>query len=272
VNSEILFSIWRTMTRIHYFDEQCYRAIEDGRVKCFVYLSSGQEAIAASVAEAFRGYKPQIFCQHRNHAAYLAFGGDPAKLRDQLLQNKHGGDPMFHDPAINFWGHAGLVADQVPIAVGYAFAARTPVVCFLGDSTVEEDVFWPPLGVAHMNELPILFVCEDNGLSVITSTIKRRYWNAIDVLRGYDINALEMMDEPEQVYSATCLFLTQPVIPMFLQVQCCRKYRHVGAGRDGEMAWDQMAIVREALMAVDAGRAGTIESEAIKEMEELWTR
>ena len=268
MNNEAHFAIWRSMCRIREFDEQVYKAVESKRVKCFVYLSSGQEAIAASVAEAFRGFKPTIFCQHRSHAAYIAFGGDVVRLRDELLLGKLG-DPMIHDPKINFIGHSGLVGDQVPIAVGYAFASNTPVVCFLGDSTVEEDVFWPSLGFAVTHDLPVLFVCEDNGLSVVTRTEKRRSWDSVSIADAYNINTYASRDEPQVIYDMTVEF-TKDLLPTYGEFSCCRKYRHVGIGVDNEMAWDRMTAVRNTLRQIDRDRADRIEADAISEMEDLW--
>ena len=270
MNYENSFQAWRKMVRSSEFDEQVYKAVEQKRVKCFVYLSSGQEAIAASVAQAFYGYKPPIFCQHRSHSAYISFGGDPAKLRDELL-NGVLGDPMINDPAIRFYGHSGLVADQVPYAVGYALGNNEPVVCFIGDSTVEEDVFGPSLGLAVTHKLPVLFVLEDNGLSVITQTATRRSWSAVSLATGYGARAAEFIDDPQMIYGAAKMFLgSEPRGPMLLDIHCCRKYRHVGVGKDGDMAWDRLALTREYLNQVDASRTKEIESSAREEMDVLW--
>lgn len=254
------------MARIRWFDEGVRANID--RIHRFVYLSSGQESIAASIAEAFKDILPYVFCQHRGHAAYIAFGGNLEKLRDELLGlptgccGGKGGDPMIHDPNINFMGHSGLVADQVPIAVGMAFATKHPTICFFGDSTVEEDVFWPAVGFAATHNLPVLFVCEDNGLSVITQTHKRRSWNPVNVARGYGIANFEITDSPEQIHEVACAFRDFPT-PTFLQVQCCRKYWHVGVGQDGPMAWDRLELTR------GPGRE-LIELAAMDEMVKLW--
>ena len=267
--------IWRAMCRAHWLDEGCHQALVDGRVKCFTYLSSGQEAIAAAVACAFRDRKVNLFCQHRNHGAYLSFGGDPVKLRDELLGLETGttrgigGDPChaFDGDQAKMWGHSGLVADQVPIAVGMAFATGQWSICFFGDSAVEEDVFWPAVGFAVTHRLPVLFVCEDNGLSVITETAKRRSWEAVNVARSYGIIAdnLENDDDPAGIVTFLQTTINIPR-PIFVNIRTCRKYRHVGPGSDGPMKWDRMAMVRERM-----GEAGAeIERTAKREMEELW--
>lgn len=269
MTNEAWFNIWRNVCRSHQFDEQVYRAVEQGLVRCFVYLSSGQETIAAAIAEAFRGYKPPIFTQHRGHAAYISFGGDVLRLRNELLMG-YGGDPMIDDPNIRFFPHSGLVADQVPIAVGYAFASKQPVVCFCGDATVEEDVFWPAIGFAATHDLPVLFVIEDNGLSVVTTKGKRRSWEAAKVAEAYDIAATTIMDDTLDIYEFATEFVRQRR-PLFLEVLTNRKYRHVGIGVDAELAWDRLEIFRGRLCDIDSPRVAEIEAQAREEMSSLWS-
>ena len=267
--------IWRAMSRTHWFDEGCHQALVDGRVKCFTYLSSGQEAVAAAVACAFRDREVNLFCQHRNHAAYIAFGGDVAKLRDELLGLETGttrgvgGDPChaFDGERAKMWGHDGLVGSHVPIGVGMAFATGEQSVVFFGDSAVEEDHFWPAVGFAVTHNLPVLFVCEDNDLSVITRTEKRRSWRAAGVAASHGAIYVGDFDNDDPFQLLDFLRWPRAVArPMFVNVRTCRKYRHVGAGSDGPTAWDRMAMVRERM-----GEAGVeIEQAARREMEELW--
>ena len=275
MNTQSLLNIWRNVARAHYFDEQLYAAIESDRVKCFAYLSSGQESIAASVAEACSGIKPAIFCQHRNHAAYISFGGDVEKLRDELLgfstgcTGGVGGDPMIHDPSIKFFGHSGLVADQVPIAVGYAIASGSPVVCFCGDGTVEEDVFMPAIAQAAYEGAPILFIIEDNDLSVITRKAKRRRWDAPSVIRSYGVETHSLRDSPQAIVD--CVNGWPSVQhPLALQIYCERRYRHVGIGSDGPLKTDRFMKIRERASEIDVMATAVIEGNAIQEMADLW--
>lgn len=272
-------SIWHTMCRVHFFEEQCHQALVDGRVKCFTYLSSGQEAIAAAVAEAVKDIKVNVFCQHRNHDKFIAFGGDVEKLRDELLglptgtTGGIGGDPAHHFKTDKVWmvGHDGLVASQIPIAVGMAFASHQPSICFLGDSSVEEETFAPSIGFAVTHKLPVLFVEEDNGLSVITEKSKRRAWSSGEVAVGYGCNTIDLPDEPFSLYNTIAdIAEGDDKEPWYFHITTCRKYRHVGAGNDGPMAWDRMAMVREAMIERYGMGAQKLEAQAKKEMEELW--
>mgnify|MGYP001583176898 CR=1 FL=1 len=271
--------IWRAMCRTHWFDEYLHGKLVDGTVKCFVYLSSGQEAIPAAVACAFRDKKVNLFCQHRSHAAYIAFGGDMVKLRDELLGLETGttrgvgGDPChaMESEQAKMWGHSGLVADHVPIAVGMAFATREWSVCFFGDSAVEEDVFWPAVGFAVTHHLPVLFVEEDNGLSVVTETAKRRSWQGNSVASGFQCWNMALEDDPFALAEIVSK-CTQIRGPRYFRVRTCRKYRHVGPGSDGPMKWDRMQMIRLKFLSdgpQDAFEAARIESEMKREIEDL---
>jgi TPP-dependent pyruvate/acetoin dehydrogenase alpha subunit len=270
---------WRSMCRIHWFEELCHAAIEDGRIKNFTYLASGQESVAAAIAAAFSAGRINVFPQHRNHDSYLSFGGDLTKLRDELLGLETGttkgigGDPMhaFVDDRVRYIGHSGLVGDSLPIAVGMAYATKEWSIVFMGDATCEEETFAPSIGFAKTHELPVLFVCTDNDLSVITTKEKRRSWDVVDVARGYGVDALHLSDNPFEI-CACVKALRASRRPALINIPVQRKYRHVGAGVDGPMAWDRMQLTRDMLALYDPDQTREIEEAARKEMEVLWTQ
>jgi acetoin:2,6-dichlorophenolindophenol oxidoreductase subunit alpha len=278
----LMFELWRRMCRIHHFCEYEYRAKEDGRIGGYIYLPSGQESIASAVAAAFvdAGIRPSVFMQHRNQDKLCAFGADMTKVRDELLGRETGttrgvgGDPM-HDAQDAEWGkifgHDGFVGSHVPIAVGYAYATQEWTACFMGDGTVEEDCWAPSIGFAADQRLPILFVVEDNDLSVITTKEKRRSWDVANVAKGYGMDAMHLSDDPFEIYSFVKGLLASKR-PALINVSVQRKYFHVGAGQDSEMKYDRMQLTREALSLIDPVKTKQIEDEARKEMEELWTQ
>jgi pyruvate dehydrogenase E1 component alpha subunit len=222
------------------------------------------------------GVRPNVFCQHRNHDILCAFGADMTKVRDELLgletgtTHGLGGDPCHHDQSAQYgkiWGHIGLVGDQVPIAVGMAYATNEWSVCFLGDATVEEDNFWPSVGFAVTHKLPVLFVELDNGLSVITRREVRRLWDSQKVAVGFGCAAETVMDHPVQVAAAVELISNHR--PVYLRVLTNRRYRHVGAGTDGPVVC-QMEHYRQEMYGKYGDKARAIESAAILEMERIW--
>lgn len=222
------------------FEEECERQIRAGRVHCPVYLSTGQEYVAATVAVWCEEYSVtlQIFIQHRAHSVYLAFGGNPADLVRQILHGMEGSNCIQSvNPLI--YGHDALLGTQVPIAVGACYGNRQPTVCFLGDAAAEEDYVLAAFGWAATQRLPILFVVEDNNLSILTEKRVRRSWSVAKVARGFGLNAQYEPDDPEHLYD---VIPQQRLWPALLNVRTTRLRWHSGAGSDGP-AFDRHAVV-----------------------------
>lgn len=143
------------------------------QVKCPVHLSLGQEY---APSEIHKYIKPEdwLFSTHRNHGHYLAKGGSEEKLWNEIKGKRTGinrglaGSQCYSDPSINF--HASsIVGGSIGIACGTALALKGSgriVVCCFGDAATETGVFWESLGFAALKSLPMLFVCENNGMSV----------------------------------------------------------------------------------------------------------
>ncbi len=275
-SKENSIEMFRRMCLSRFFDEQAYQASKEGLLKSLIYLSAGQESIAAAISTVMSG--SYIFTQHRGHAPYLCFGGDLEKFIDELLGlptgccKGMGGSPCIQDPKIRMIGHEGLIGEHVPIAVGAAYADRSSrVVCFFGDGAVEEDYFFGALGFAATHKLPILFVCEDNDLSVLTPTRDRRTWQIHDIARAFGISAIDIADDPWLVQHHAQEMSKK--LPGFLNVRTCRYYWHVGAGQDGPPEWDRFALVQEKLRAMGLGaRAAAVEKETKEHVESVWKR
>ncbi|MHC4362224.1 MAG: thiamine pyrophosphate-dependent enzyme, partial [Planctomycetota bacterium] len=137
--------IFEGMSLVRYFELGLMDAVKEKRVAYNVYLSTGQEAIAAALSLKVRDY--MIFAQHRAHDIYLTFGGDPSKLRDELLglpsgtsRGRAGSNCLqYHQDGISMYGHHGLIGENVPQAVGAALATAGNTVTIFGDGAAEED-------------------------------------------------------------------------------------------------------------------------------------
>ncbi len=171
---DLSLAMFKKMCLVRYFELGLIGAIEEKRVNYQVYLSSGQEAVAAALATEIRDYL--IFTQHRAHDVYLTFGGSPEMLRDEFLglptgtsQGKAGSNCLqFHQNGISMFGHHGLIGENVPQGVGAALATKKKTVCFFGDGSAEEDYVFSAMGFAVTHKLPVYFVCIDNDLSILT--------------------------------------------------------------------------------------------------------
>lgn len=276
-NHNDLLTIFRRMCMIRYFESELIEAVKDGRVTYQVYLSLGQEAISAAMSLAIIDY--QIFTQHRCHAVYLAFGGPPEKLRDELLglhTGTSGGRAgsnciQCHDNGIVMFGHHGLIGENVPLAVGAALGSHKPTVCFFGDGAAEEDYVFTAMGYAATHKLPVLFVCEDNNLSILTPISIRRNWSLTAVANALGMPAIDITDDPWTILHHTRNLTTQ--LPAFMNIFTCRANWHVGIGTDGPPEWDRWSIVKDQLKELGLSQEiQEIEIEVRNNMEQLWQK
>ena len=226
------------------FDEVVFEKLQDKTIAYPTYLSVGQEFISATIAQVLEGknIEPDIFIQHRGHATYLSFSGDVVQLIDELLGRKSGcangmgGSASIQSIEKNIYGHDGLMGSQVPIAVGSCYATKKPTIVFMGDSSAEEDYVFSSIGWAATKKLPILFVVEDNNLSILTEKKVRRNWQMHKVAEGFGVSAVDISDSPYNIADALEDVFEYPKL---LNINTIRKYWHAGAGIDDPHVYDR---------------------------------
>ena len=271
---ERTLAIWRRMCLVRHFDLRVRRAHETKEVESLVYLSVGQEAIAAALGTVMEG--SLVLGQHRAHSLYLAFGGRPERLIDELLGldsgccGGMGGSPPIHDLERGIIGHSGLIGDHVPIAAGVALARpESRVVCVFGDGAAEEDYVLGAFGMIASRKLPVLLVCEDNDLSVLTPTPVRRTWEVATVAESFGIPSVDVTDDPWLIAHWAERFAER--LPALINVRTCRELWHVGTGCDGPPEWNRWALVQDTLARLGLARAAqVIEQDVEAEVERLW--
>ena len=171
----MLGSLWR----IRIFESQVQRLAAAGEVPGFPHLSTGQEAVAVGVC-AHLTREDALFTGHRGHGHTLAKGSDVQATfaevigRDSGLCRGRGGSMHLVDAANGMLGATGVVAGNLPLAAGAAWAfqskgAAAISVVFFGDGATGAGVFHETLNLAMLWKLPLLFVCENNGYAEFTS-------------------------------------------------------------------------------------------------------
>lgn len=255
------------------FEFQVARAFDEKRIRAPIYLSVGQEHIPAAIASVENQW--MIFAQHRAHSYYLSFGGAPAALVDELLHRPTGcaagmgGSASIHSREIGMFGHSGLMGDQVPIAVGAALVSRKRTLAVVGDASVEEDYVFGAMAFAATKRAPVLFVCEDNDLSILTPVATRRSWNMVDVARSLGLRAADVTDDPWLIAQTVREFL--PELPCFLNIRTCRHLWHAGTGTDGEPEWNRYDLFKAALADMVGSETVTaLERDAAERVSRLW--
>jgi pyruvate dehydrogenase E1 component alpha subunit len=167
------------MMLLRKFDERVGDLFRKAKLPGFVHLYIGEEAIATGVCAALRP-DDYITSTHRGHGHYIAKGGDPKACMAELYGKSsgccHGKGGSLHvaDASVGMLGANGIVAGNLPIAVGAAYAAAKIlkngriVVAFLGDGATNEGAFHEAMNLAGAWRLPVVFVCENNYYGVGT--------------------------------------------------------------------------------------------------------
>ena len=257
------------------FEQYVFDGIRNKMFKFPIYLSAGQEYISATIAEVMHRKKiqPNIFIQHRGHSTYLSYDAPVELLIDELLgrptgcANGMGGSASIHSKEKNIFGHDGLMGSQAPIAVGHCYSTKHPTIVHLGDASAEEDYVLGALGWASTKKLPMIFVVEDNNLSILTEKKMRRNWELPDVAKAFKMKGFNTSDDPLELAN----FLRNNSFadgPILLNVNTHRKFWHSGAGIDDENIFDRYRFEMEAL----GEEAVQIDTQAKQRVEELWQK
>lgn len=220
--------------------------MEDG-MKTPVHLSLGEEAIAAGVTQAIRK-DDQIFGTYRNHGIYLARTGETNKFFGELYGKETGvakgkaGSMHMFSPEDNFLGASAIVTTVIPVAVGAAFANKYKneeknSFAFFGDGAMEEGAFWESINFAGLKKLPIIFICEDNGLAIHAHIKDRQSFKDITgIVKKFGFNVYkETSTDPEVIYNLTIKAIKdckKNKKPSFLHLKYYRYLEHVGIFED----------------------------------------
>ncbi|WP_156460037.1 thiamine pyrophosphate-dependent dehydrogenase E1 component subunit alpha [Mesorhizobium sp. Root157] len=177
---EQLRDVLYKMYLIRRFEEGAEDSYMRGLIHGTMHLSIGQEASAVGICTPLNE-DDQITSTHRGHGHCIAKGADVKRMFAEFFGKTtgyckgRGGSMHIADVAKGNLGANGIVAGGIPIAVGAALSAKRMktgkvVVSFFGDGANNEGAFHEALNMASIWKLPVIFVCENNGYGMSTST------------------------------------------------------------------------------------------------------
>jgi pyruvate dehydrogenase E1 component alpha subunit len=164
------------MLRIRRFEERCVELYTETKIRGFLHLYIGEEAVAVGAMQAL-GPEDAIVATYREHGQALARGVPMDRIMAEMygrvdgVARGRGGSMHLFDAETRFYGGNAIVAGGLPIAVGLALAdamQQRPRVtaCFFGDGAVDEGEFHEAMNLAALWHLPVLFACENNLYSM----------------------------------------------------------------------------------------------------------
>ena len=185
-----LHHLWRQMLRIRRFEAKCVELYQAQKIRGFLHLYDGEEAVAVGVAAALQP-RDAIVATYREHGQALAHSVPMRPLMAEMLGKVEGccrgrgGSMHLFSREHRFFGGNAIVGGGLPLAAGIAMADQrlrpgAVTACFFGEGAVAEGAFHETLNLAQLWKLPVLFVCENNlyamGVPLAQSDAETDIW------------------------------------------------------------------------------------------------
>ena len=179
----------RQMLRVRRFEEKCVELYSATKIRGFMHLYIGEEAVAVGAMQALTP-EDAIVATYREHGHALIRGVSPGSIMAEMYgkvegcARGRGGSMHLFDAATRFYGGNAIVGGGLPLAVGLALAdklqgRRRVTACFFGDGAVAEGEFHECMNLAALWSLPVLFLCENNRYAMGTAI--ERYESETDL-------------------------------------------------------------------------------------------
>lgn len=237
-------------------EEYIIKHYNEDQMRTPMHMSLGQEFIPVGICRALDG-TADVFASYRSHAAFLAqtlnsdlFFGELYGRTTGTADGK-GGSMHLSAPDLGHLMSSGIVGSTIPVAVGTAFANRQlktgrQAVVFFGDGAVDEGGFWESLNAASVFNLPVFFVCEDNGWAVHTPPGAHQGFSSMrEVAELFDCHFFEDdSNDVENIYAITRDAVEKTAErsrPVLMHINCCRYLEHVGISEDWEFGYRPIA-------------------------------
>ena len=245
--------------RIRLIELEIAKRYSQQKMRCPVHLSIGQEAVPVGISSNLNS-NDKIVTAHRSHAHYLAKGGNLNKMIAELHGKKtgcargKGGSMHLIDLEAGVEAAVPIVGSTIPIGVGISWGIKLNkrknlCVIFFGDGATEEGVFLESLDFASLHQLPVLFVCEDNGFSVYSHKSKRqsRKRDIIKIANGIGIDGSKMEgNNVFENYEKTKKILNDIRArskPYIISFETFRHLEHCGPNNDDDLNYREKKYI-----------------------------
>ncbi|RNC95644.1 MAG: pyruvate dehydrogenase (acetyl-transferring) E1 component subunit alpha [Oricola sp.] len=207
-----MLSLLESMIRIRRFEDKCAELYTQQKIRGFLHLYDGEEAIASGVIPVLTP-ADRIVATYREHGHALVRGVPMTAVMAEMYgkaegcSGGRGGSMHLFDSATNFYGGNAIVGGGLPLAGGLALADRmqgtdSVTACFFGEGAVAEGEFHETLNLCKLWSLPVLFVCENNGYAMGSALARTEaetdihkkaavYGMHAEVVDGMDVVAVE---------------------------------------------------------------------------------
>lgn len=237
----LLLDMLQDMLRIRRLEEKAAELYGLQKIRGFLHLYIGQEAVAVGVLHALRA-QDNVLATYREHGHALVRGVSMNAIMAEMYGKQsgcsrgRGGSMHLFDRATRFYGGQAIVGAGLPVAVGLALADQmrqraAVTACFFGEGAMAEGAFHEAMNLAALWHLPVLFCCENNLYAMGTALARSEsqtdlcakaasYGVPSRVVDGMDVLAVH------QAASQAVAHIERNAGPMFLDLQTYRFRAH----------------------------------------------
>ncbi|WP_298950378.1 pyruvate dehydrogenase (acetyl-transferring) E1 component subunit alpha [uncultured Nonlabens sp.] len=215
VTKDVLLNWYEEMLFWRKFEDKLAQVYIQQKVRGFLHLYNGQEAILAGALHAMDLTKDKMITAYRNHVQPIGMGVDPKRVMAELYGKATGtsqglgGSMHIFSKEHRFYGGHGIVGGQIPLGAGIAFGDKfhgvnAVTLTFFGDGAARQGSLHEAFNLAMLWNLPVVFCVENNGYAMGTSVARTA--NHTDIWKlglGYEMpcGPVDAMD-PEKVAEA----------------------------------------------------------------------
>ncbi|AFL98075.1 pyruvate dehydrogenase (acetyl-transferring) E1 component subunit alpha [Ornithobacterium rhinotracheale] len=203
ITKETYLKWFEEMTFWRRFEDKCRSMYLKQKIRGFLHLYNGQEAIPAGLSQVMDMEKDKMITAYRCHVLPMAMGVDPKRIMAELFgkvdgtSHGMGGSMHVFSKEHNFFGGHGIVGGQIALGAGIAFADKYferggVTFCFMGDGATRQGSLHETFNMAMNWKLPVVFICENNQYAMGTSV--KRTANHEDIYKLAD--GYEMPSQP----------------------------------------------------------------------------
>ncbi|TSE11025.1 MULTISPECIES: pyruvate dehydrogenase (acetyl-transferring) E1 component subunit alpha [Aquimarina] len=199
ITKEVYLNWYEEMLFWRKFEDKLAQVYIQQKVRGFLHLYNGQEAILAGALHAMDLTKDKMITAYRNHVQPIGMGVDPKRVMAELYgkgtgtSQGLGGSMHIFSKEHRFYGGHGIVGGQIPLGAGLAFADKyhkrdAVTLTFFGDGAARQGSLHETFNLAMLWKLPVVFCVENNGYAMGTSV--ERTANHTDIWKlgqGYEM-------------------------------------------------------------------------------------
>lgn len=199
ITKETYLQWYKDMSFWRRFEDKCRSLYLKQKIRGFLHLYNGQEALPAGFLHAMQSGKDNVITAYRCHVWPIAMGVDPKRILAEMCGKETGtshglgGSMHIFSKEHNFYGGHGIVGGQIPLGAGIAFGDKynkrdNVTICLMGDGATRQGVLHETFNMAMNWKLPVVFVCENNHYAMGTSV--ERTANHSDIYKlglGYEM-------------------------------------------------------------------------------------